>query len=41
MGKAATRTEPDPTDTPEIESISQKRHSKSAKQEEELLPDLY
>lgn len=35
MGKTATRTVLDPTNPPEIESINQKRHSKSAKREEE------
>lgn len=35
MGKTATRTVPDPTNPPEIEFINQKRHSKSAKREEE------
>jgi len=41
MGKTATRTMPDPTNPPEIESISQKRHSKNAKREEEITPDFY
>lgn len=35
MGETATRTVPDPANPPEIESINQKRHSKSAKRKEE------
>lgn len=40
MGKTAARTEPDPTNPPKIESINQKRHSKSKKREE-ISPEFY
>lgn len=41
MGKTATRTVLDPTNPPEIESINQKKHSKTVKREEEISLRLF